>query len=188
MGDNFSRPTVLKTMVIEPPYPWATDQRARVHSLTQLKGIRVVSGKAKCSDHGHFTVSYNVKEKFREITEFIRNGKEGWNGWAPQPWTIPKPPVCNRKHCRGYCTVIISEKKRAIDWLFLVLGQHVGLCSPAQLRYFCKHNHLPYNGSRLEGLYKVYLTLCKQLHPQETLFDIDPIFLASPSSSSESKT
>ncbi|THG02676.1 hypothetical protein TEA_012074 [Camellia sinensis var. sinensis] len=60
---------------------------------------------------------------------------------------------------------VISEKKKSINWLFLLLGQMIGCCTLEQLKYFCKHTKNHRTGAKDRVLYLTYLGLCKQLDP-----------------------
>ncbi|KAJ6365106.1 hypothetical protein OIU76_029972 [Salix suchowensis] len=60
---------------------------------------------------------------------------------------------------------VIANKKRKINWLFLLLGQMLGCCTLDQLKYFCKHTKNHRTGAKDRVLFLAYLGLCKQLDP-----------------------
>ncbi|KAL9231625.1 hypothetical protein vseg_006827 [Gypsophila vaccaria] len=157
----------VKTDRVTPPYRWATDRRAVVHSMDYLlsQGITSIAGDVQCKKcERSFEMTYDVHEKFRELVAFIVS-QGGMQQRAPKRWIKPILPTC--KYCgeEHSCKPVIAEKKRNINWLFLLLGQMLGCCTLEQLKYFCKHTHNHRTGAKDRVLFLSYYTLCKQLDP-----------------------
>ncbi|XVE76312.1 hypothetical protein DITRI_Ditri12bG0161800 [Diplodiscus trichospermus] len=161
----FQNPREGKTETIEPPFPWATTQRATVHSLDYLlsHNMTTISGQVQCKKCEKFdNIEYNLEQKFRETASFISENKLAMHDRAPSAWMNPNLPSC--KFCGG-CVKPVLAKKRAINWLFLLLGGMLGCCKLSELKYFCKHTKNHRTGAKDRVLYLTYLGLCKQLDP-----------------------
>ncbi|XP_071700059.1 uncharacterized protein [Rutidosis leptorrhynchoides] len=157
-----------KAPTITPPFRWATDHRATVFSVKHLTeaGINVISGDVQCKRcNRKFQIEYDLKAKFFEVSNYVKENKYSWKERAPDTWmspVLPKCQFCDQENC---VKPVIADKKRAINWLFLLLGQMVGCCSLAQLKYFCKHTRNHRTGAKDRVLFLTYLGLCKQLDP-----------------------
>ncbi|KAJ8763523.1 hypothetical protein K2173_002406 [Erythroxylum novogranatense] len=148
-------------------YPWATDKRATVHSLEYLrsKQIRTISGLVQCKKcDRQFEIEYNLEEKFAEMGSFIAQYKNTMHDRAPSAWLNPVLPQCTYCNLENAARPVITDKK-AINWLFLLLGQMLGCCTLEQLKYFCKYTKNHRTGAKDRVLYLTYLGLCKQLDP-----------------------
>ncbi|XP_056694760.1 uncharacterized protein [Spinacia oleracea] len=159
---------VVKSETIPSPYPWATGRRATVHTLKYLldNGIRIIFGEVQCKKcEKIYNIEYDVKEKFEGIASFVMDGLEGWHDRAPEQWATIKLPTCKFCGEEDSCKPILSEKKKSINWLFLLLGQLIGCCTLDQLKYFCKHTNIHRTGAKNRVLLYTYLALCKQLEP-----------------------
>ncbi|KAM0060825.1 hypothetical protein Hdeb2414_s0004g00128681 [Helianthus debilis subsp. tardiflorus] len=157
-----------KSPTIPPPFPWATNHRAIVHSLKHLadSGINVISGDVQCKRcNRQYQIEHDVKAKFLEISCYVKENKYKLNDRAPQSWLYPTLPNC--KYCAQENCVkpIMAQNKKSINWLFLLLGQMLGCCTLAQLKYFCKHTRNHRTGAKDRVLFLTYLGLCKQLEP-----------------------
>ncbi|KAJ7967348.1 Hydroxyproline-rich glycoprotein family protein [Quillaja saponaria] len=157
-----------KTDTVPAPFPWATTHRATVHSLNYLlsKQITTITGDVQCKRcERNYEMVLDLKEKFVQVGTFIAENKSSMHDRAPSVWMNPILPTC--KYCEQENCVrpIISEKKKAINWLFLLLGQMLGCCTLDQLKYFCKHTKNHRTGAKDRVLYLTYLGLCKQLDP-----------------------
>lgn len=154
-----------KTEAIPPPYIWATTRRANVHSLHYLlsNGINTISGQVQCKRcEKTYEIEYDLQEKYRDVAHFISTNKDIMHDRAPPIWMNPSLPNC--KFCdQQNCVKPILTKKKSINWLFLLLGQMLGCCKLAQLKYFCKHTKNHRTGAKDRVLYLTYLELCKQL-------------------------
>ncbi|KAL5542142.1 hypothetical protein UlMin_009852 [Ulmus minor] len=153
---------------IPPPFPWATNQRAVIHSLEGLasKGITTITGQVQCKQcNQQYNMSYDLQTVFGTIRNFL--GRELVNLYdrAPKMWMNPVLPRC--EHCgqRNAAKPIMPIKKRQINWLFLLLGQLLGCCTLNQLKYFCKHSNIHRTGAKDRLVYLAYLGLSKQLDP-----------------------
>ncbi|KAK2978332.1 hypothetical protein RJ640_016434 [Escallonia rubra] len=157
-----------KSDTVPAPFPWATTHRATVHSLNYLlsKQIFAVSGEVQCKRcERQYEIQFDLRQKFAEVGSFIAKNKGTMHDRAPSVWMTPVLPTC--KFCEQENSVkpILSEKKKAINWLFLLLGQMLGCCTLEQLKYFCKHTKNHRTGAKDRVLYLTYLGLCKQLDP-----------------------
>ncbi|XP_074287841.1 uncharacterized protein LOC141612996 [Silene latifolia] len=168
-GSRGSRPP-LKTDPIAPPFVWATDKRATIHSMEYLvsQGITTITGGVQCKKcEKNFVMEYNLREKFNELVMFIvsEDGMTGMSDRAPKRWMKPVLPTCKFCGEPKSCKPLIAEKKRNINWLFLLLGELLGCCTLEQLKYFCKYNLNHRTGAKDRVLLLSYFTLCKQLDP-----------------------
>ena len=155
--------------IIPPPFPWATDRPARVHTLQYLmqNKILIINGDVQCgSCHRKFKMGFDLRQKFGELCRFIKQRKSTMHERAPDEWKNPILPTC--KHCgqeNSVKPVIGDEKEHSINWLFLLLGQLLGLCTLEHLRYFCMHTKHHRTAAKDRLLYLTYFQLCKQLLP-----------------------
>ncbi|OAY23456.1 uncharacterized protein LOC110605849 [Manihot esculenta] len=157
-----------KSENVPPPFPWATNRRATVHSLNTLlsNNIETITGAVQCKRcEKQYVKEFNLQEKFRLVGEYIAENKHSMHDRAPDRWMNPELPncdYCNQERC---VKPVISQKKKSINWLFLLLGEMVGCCTLDQLKYFCKHTKNHRTGAKDRVLYLTYLELCKQLRP-----------------------
>ncbi|KAL5140868.1 hypothetical protein HKD37_09G024317 [Glycine soja] len=162
-----------KSKTITPPFPWATNRRATVHSYKYLLQNKIVTitGKVKCKRcDERFEMELDLKSKLGELLKFIQKKKCIMHDRAPNVWVVPVLPKC--EHCGRENSVepfLGDTKRRAINWLFLLLAQMLGFCNLKQLQYFCKHNNNHRTGAKDRIVYSTYMGLCKQLLPE--LFD-----------------
>ncbi|BFG41553.1 uncharacterized protein Pyn_28658 [Prunus yedoensis var. nudiflora] len=157
-----------KSETVPAPFPWATTRRATVHTLEYLlsRGIRTITGDVQCKGcEKSFVVEYDLEEKFAVVGSFVAGNKDTLRDRAPRPWSTPVLPNCTHCQQEGSGKPIIAEKKKAINWLFLLLGQMLGCCTLEQLKYFCKHTKNHRTGAKDRVLFLTYLELCKQLVP-----------------------
>ncbi|TXG59059.1 hypothetical protein EZV62_016888 [Acer yangbiense] len=156
-----------KTETVDSPYPWATTKRATVHSLDYLisNNINMISGEVQCKRcEKIYQIEYDLREKFMEIAMFITKNKSAMHHRAPAVWMNPNLPSC--KFCgQNNCVRPLIDKKKSLNWLFLLLGKMLGCCKLEQLKYFCKHTKNHRTGAKDRVLYLTYLGLCKQLDP-----------------------
>lgn len=149
------------------PYIWATSHRAKVQSLTHLiqNGIFNITGEIRCKKCGTiYQITFDLMTKFYEISSYIVRNKSSMYDRAPFIWMYPKPSKCG--NCNEEQVMpVIADKKKNINWLFLLLGQMLGFCKNTHLKYFCKHTKNHRTGCKERLLYYVYLTICKQLDP-----------------------
>ncbi|XVE49408.1 hypothetical protein DITRI_Ditri01bG0080300 [Diplodiscus trichospermus] len=157
-----------KSDTVRPPYPWATNRRATVHSVNYLlsKEITKISGDVQCKRcERQYKIDYDLKEKFTEIGTFIAENKSAMHHRAPPVWKNPVLPKCQFCDQENSAEPVIARKKKEINWLFLLLGQMLGCCTLKQLKYFCKHTKNHRTGAKDRVLYLTYLGLCMQLDP-----------------------
>ncbi|PPD69681.1 hypothetical protein GOBAR_DD33434 [Gossypium barbadense] len=153
---------------VPPPYPWATSHRATVHTLNYLLSIPIptITGDVQCKRcERQYEMGYDLKTKFTEIATYIAQNKESMHDRAPSVWRNPVLPKCKFCDQENSAKPVISDKKKSINWLFLLLGQVLGCCTLEQLKYFCKHTKNHRTGAKDRVLYLTYLGLCKQLDP-----------------------
>lgn len=158
-----------KSEIVPAPFTWATDRRAKVHSLNNLlsRKIYTINGEVQCKRcERQYEIEYHLEEKFVEIGSFIAENKSIMHDRAPSNWMNPVIPKCKFCEQENSAKPIISPKKKNINWLFLLLGQMLGCCTLEQLKYFCKHTKNHRTGAKDRVLYLTYLGLCKQLDPE----------------------
>ncbi|XP_057499370.1 uncharacterized protein LOC130783650 [Actinidia eriantha] len=158
-----------------PPYAWATndrcDGRVGLCSLDYLMsaGITEISGTVKCRFCDRFsTLNYDLMKRFGALKDFIRENKAAMRGEAPKVWNkssinLPECTVCHKARAMKPCR---TKHPRTYNWLFMLLGQTLAVCSPSDLDYFFNRY-----SRQTQLLYLTYLGLCKQLEPNEPLFD-----------------
>ena len=157
-----------KTLTIQPPFPWATNHRATVHTLKHLTdtGIITISGDVHCKRcDQRYQMEYNLKDKFLEVGNYIIENKHKLYERAPPMWKNPSLPKCRFCGQENNVKPVIAKKKKLINWLFLLLGQMIGCCTLEQLKYFCKHTGNHRTAAKDRVLFLTYLGLCKQLDP-----------------------
>lgn len=149
-------------------YPWATTHRATVHNLNYLlsKQITTITGEMQCKKcENQYEMGYDLRDKFYEVGRFIAENKSSMHDRAPSVWMNPVLPTCKFCDQENSAKPVIPDKKKQINWLFLLLGQLLGCCTLDQLKYFCKHTKNHRTGAKDRVLYLTYLGLCKQLDP-----------------------
>ncbi|KAG2685923.1 hypothetical protein I3760_10G149300 [Carya illinoinensis] len=159
-----------KSDTVNAPFPWATTRRATFYSLECLlsKQIDTVTGSVQCKRcERQYEIGYNLEKKFDEVGHYIAENKSSMHDRAPSNWMNPVLPKCKFCGQENSAKPIISQKKKAINWLFLLLGQMLGCYTLEQLKYFCKHTKNHRTGAKDRVLYLTYLGLCKQLDPSE---------------------
>lgn len=167
---NSTRADVVERNVgnreIVPPYPWATNKLAGIHTIRDLyaKNINMISGQVHCKPCNRtHTLTYDLMEKFSELYGYINDHKEVLRQRAPAIWSTPVLVPCET--CKTEMKPVISERKEEINWLFLLLGQMLGCCKLEQLKFFCGVHSNHRTGCKNRVLYITYLVLCKQLDP-----------------------
>ncbi|XP_074338028.1 uncharacterized protein LOC141675216 [Apium graveolens] len=157
-----------KSQEIPQPYPWATTKRATVHTLSYLdsKQIKVISAEVQCKRcERQYQMELDLHDKFIEIGSFMAKHKASMHDRAPASLMNPVLPTCKFCNQENSVKPVISDKKKTINWLFLLLGQMLGCCTLEQLKYFCKHTKNHRTGAKDRVLYLAYLAICKQLDP-----------------------
>ncbi|KAG2705605.1 hypothetical protein I3760_05G063100 [Carya illinoinensis] len=157
-----------KSDTVNAPFPWATTRRATVYSLECLlsKQIDTITGSVQCKRcQRQCEIGYNLEKKFDEVGHYIVENKSIMHDRAPSNWMNPVLPKCKFCGKENSAKPIISKKKKAINWLFLLLGRMLGCCMLGQLKYFCKHTKNHRTGAKDRLLYLTFLGLCKQLDP-----------------------
>ncbi|KAG4948725.1 hypothetical protein AAZX31_15G098200 [Glycine max] len=155
---------------IPPPFPWATNHRATVHTRKYLLENKIVKikGSVECKRcKNKFEMVLDLEGKFSELWSFIQKKKDSMHDREPKVWMQPVLPKC--QHCGQENSVqpsLAGTKKKAINWLFLLLGQMLGCCTLKQLKYFLKHTNIHRAGAKDRNLYSTYMGLCKQLVPE----------------------
>uniref|UniRef100_A0A7N0ZZY2 DUF7086 domain-containing protein n=1 Tax=Kalanchoe fedtschenkoi TaxID=63787 RepID=A0A7N0ZZY2_KALFE len=157
-----------KSHTIAPPHPWAMELRASVHPIRALtaRGITAISGDMQCKRcEQPSRVEYNLAQQMARISNFVQANRDKMRDRAPIWWLNPALPRCPSCEHENSLKPVIAEKKRNINWLFLLLGEMLGCCTLEQLKYFCKHTSNHRTGAKDRVLYLTYLALCKQLDP-----------------------
>ncbi|OVA04525.1 hypothetical protein BVC80_1715g43 [Macleaya cordata] len=157
-----------KTDDIPQPYPWATNRRATIYGFDYLvsKGITTISGDVQCKKcRSCFKIEFDLRMRFVAIVEFIVKEMGKLHNRAHARWSNPEFPTCSSCLQTNCLKPVLNQKKKAINWLFLFLGEMLGCCSLAQLKYFCKYTDNHRTGAKDRLLYFTYLGICKQLDP-----------------------
>uniref|UniRef100_A0A452ZRY8 DUF7086 domain-containing protein n=2 Tax=Aegilops tauschii subsp. strangulata TaxID=200361 RepID=A0A452ZRY8_AEGTS len=169
-----SPPSINGATPASPPFPWATNRAAIHHPVSYLfeRGITTVEGEVKCKRCDVLkTVSYNIAVKFREVRDFVSRNIHDMDDRAPKAWMTPAVPDCDGCGQRNSLRPVIPKEKERINWVFLLLGQTLGLCSLEQLKYFCACTGQHRTGAKDRVLYSTYMELCSQLCP-DRLFNL----------------
>lgn len=163
-----SGPIKKKGPHVPPPFPWSTEYRAKNHSLEWIlrHGISNIRGEVQCKRcDGLTTVEVNLQAAFIQLERYFMENKHSLHDRAPKHWMVPRLLDCTLCHQNDCVKPVIAEKKREINWLFLLLTQTLGLCTLDQLKFFCKHNDKHRTGAKDRVLYSTYGGLLKQLNP-----------------------
>ncbi|WJX28182.1 hypothetical protein P8452_16933 [Trifolium repens] len=156
-----------KSEIVPALFLWATNRKATVHNFDYLLHNQIfdIIGDVQCKRCDKiFQISFDVRYKFPEISQFIAENRHTMNDRATI-WMNPRLSRCENCNQENCVKPIITDKKRSINWLFLLLGQMLGCCTLSQLKYFCKHTKNHRTGAKDRLLYLTYLGLCKQLDP-----------------------
>ncbi len=119
----------------------------------------------QCWFHICLFVVLGLQEMFAQLDRYFIENKHSLHDRAPKHWMVPRLLDCTLCHQSDCVKPIIAEKKREINWLFLLLTQTLGLCTLDQLKFFCKHNDKHRTGAKDRVLYSTYGGLLKQLNP-----------------------
>lgn len=106
-----------------------------------------------------------LQAAFIQLERYFMENKHSLHDRAPKHWMVPRLLDCTLCHQNDCVKPVIAEKKREINWLFLLLTQTLGLCTLDQLKFFCKHNDKHRTGAKDRVLYSTYGGLLKQLNP-----------------------
>ncbi|ERN11096.1 uncharacterized protein LOC18439283 [Amborella trichopoda] len=158
----------LKPKFVEPQFVWATNLRASVQTLKYLSDndIRWVGGEVKCKHCDKVDyLEIEIQGKYLELMHFVQSNLPDMRDRAPKDWTTPKLFKCRLCGQDEAAKPVVSDKKKMINWLFLLLTQSLGHLTLEQLKYFCKHNKKHRTGAKDRVLYLTYLGLLKQLDP-----------------------
>ncbi|MCL7031997.1 hypothetical protein MKW94_001265 [Papaver nudicaule] len=177
-----ARPRVMKKKkqvldknkdLIIPPYEWATDKRAKIHTLGYLlsRNMRRISGDVQCKKCSNvFNIEFDLETKFIEISQYLTLNKELLADRAPEHWMNSRLQSCGSCSQANCLKPLINQKKKQINWLFLFLGQMLGCCSLAQLKYYCKYTANHRTGAKDRLVFLAYLGMCQQLQPANPNF------------------
>ncbi|XP_016207347.1 uncharacterized protein LOC107647813 [Arachis ipaensis] len=157
-------------IVITPPFPWATDRPAKIHTLQYLNQNKIltINGDVQCgSCHQKFEMEFDLNKKAAEHGKFLKDHRASLHSRCPKEWMNPNKIAC--KFCgeeKSVKPVIGSWKEHSINWLFLWLGQFIGFCTLQDLRYFCKYNKLHRTAAKNRFVFNAYTEIFKQLIQQ----------------------
>ncbi|XXG81362.1 hypothetical protein AAC387_Pa09g2018 [Persea americana] len=155
--------------IITPPFAWATDRPATVHTIKYLldNNIPIISGEVQCKRCAfRCNIELDLQSKFWDIKVFINRNIERLYQRAPKEWTNPVLLDCKECKQKNCMKPVIPSNLESINWLFLLLGSLLGCCNLEQLKYFCMHNKQHRTGAKDRVLYTTYVTLYKQLDPE----------------------
>ncbi|CAK9238220.1 unnamed protein product [Sphagnum jensenii] len=167
-SERSAAPLKKKGLQIQPPFPWSTEYRAKNYSLEWILhlGITSIRGEVQCKRcDGMTTVEVSLEATFAQLDRYFMENKHSLHDRAPKHWMVPRLLDCTLCHQSDCVKPIVAEKKREINWLFLLLTQTLGLCTLDQLKFFCKHNDKHRTGAKDRVLYSTYGGLLKQLNP-----------------------
>ncbi|XP_062179507.1 uncharacterized protein LOC133884170 [Phragmites australis] len=156
------------SLIESPPFPWATDRIVVHHSLAELleRGIDTIVGEVHCKRCDmNKTIAFDIKAKFNELYNFIARNIQTMHDRAPSEWLYPTLQDCDECGQENSLRPVIAAEKEKINWLFLLLGQTLGLCTLEQLRHFCEHTNQHRSGAKDRLVYSTYMELCRQLYP-----------------------
>ncbi|KAL6620636.1 hypothetical protein ACP70R_035775 [Stipagrostis hirtigluma subsp. patula] len=151
-----------------PPFPWATNRVGIHHSLAELskRGVDTIYGDAQCKRCDNIKrIVFEVQTKFKELYHYILCNIHSMNDRAPSRWTNPALPDCEGCGQKNSMRPVISAEKDKINWIFLLLGEMLGLCTLEQLKHFCERTKQHRTGAKDRVLYSTYMELCNQLLP-----------------------
>ena len=171
-GGHPPAPPTNGTAIVSPVFPWATDRIGIHHPISHLTALAIttVEGEVHCSRcDARKTVSYDIASKFQEVRDFVIRNGEDMDDRAPEEWlhSTGKIPDCDGCGQRNSLRPVIPAEKERINWVFLLLGQTLGLCTLDQLKYFCAHTRQHRTGAKDRVLYSTYMELCNQLYPDK---------------------
>ncbi|XP_028789315.1 uncharacterized protein LOC114745319 [Neltuma alba] len=109
---NYTKPGWVLT--IEPPYPWASNMRAKVLSIEELisKNILFITGDVHCREcKKQFQMEYDLLSKFSEVVSFLVNENDKMHNRAPEVWLKPED-----LDCTSASILAITELRPKIDW------------------------------------------------------------------------
>ncbi|KMZ64581.1 hypothetical protein ZOSMA_35G00360 [Zostera marina] len=161
-------PQSVKLVAIPPPFPWSSENRATLLTMEELarRGFNTIEGEVQCKRcNVRAVASLQLKERFEVVIHNLLDILKIGNTSAPSKWVNPQFPSCPSCKNVNCMAPIISEKKRNINWLFLYLGETIGMCNLDQLYYFYKHNMFRITGSKIHLLLYTYIGISKQLFP-----------------------
>ncbi|XP_008447299.1 uncharacterized protein LOC103489770 [Cucumis melo] len=156
------------TETIEPPYPWSTNRRAMVRTLNDLRSSQIlqITGDVRCRQcQIEYTIEYDMVSKFEEIASFVEENKNLFRDRAPRSWMNPNYPTCRFCGHENGARPVIPDEWRKINWLFLLLGEMLGVLNLNHLKYFCSYTNNHRTGAKNRLLYLTYITLCHQVDP-----------------------
>ena len=171
-----------KNETIDPPFQWATDRRATVHTLDYLvaHGLTVIKGEVQCRRcERREVVAYDLLAKLEEVKGYVRARLGTMFERAPAEWMYPVFGECGACLQHNCMRPVLPQEKRNYNWLFLFLGQSLGICTLNQIKWFCKHTGNHRTGAKDRVLYLTYITIGKQLYPTGIFQRLWEISLAS---------
>ncbi|KAF4395724.1 hypothetical protein G4B88_013498 [Cannabis sativa] len=154
------------------PYPWAKKKPGFIHSMEYLVNNKIVmiGGMVNCDKcKKSFKMELELMSHYNRLKSYIAQEKGVMNDRAPEIWLNPIRPNCIYCHS-DKTTPVVASKDEEINWLFLLLGQWLGICTLTHLKFFCMCTKNHRTGAKDRVLYLTYLDLCKQLTPLP-LFD-----------------
>ncbi|CAN6332201.1 unnamed protein product [Urochloa humidicola] len=158
-----------------PPYPWSTNRVGKHHTLAELSrlGINTITGELQCKRCDAVTIAtLDAKARFEDLCVYIAANVQGMDDRAPKRWREPALPDCGKCGQRSSMRPVIPADKHKINWVFLLLGEMLGVCTLEQLKHFCAHTQQHRTGAKDRVLYSTYMELCNQLLPNG-MFDME---------------
>ncbi|KAF4353400.1 hypothetical protein G4B88_007182 [Cannabis sativa] len=121
------------------PYPWAKKKPGFIHSMEYLVNNKIVmiGGMVNCDKcKKSFKMELELMSHYNRLKSYIAQEKGVMNDRAPEIWLNPIRPNCIYCHS-DKTTPVVASKDEEINWLFLLLGQWLGICTLTHLKFFC---------------------------------------------------
>ncbi|XP_026446795.1 uncharacterized protein LOC113347366 [Papaver somniferum] len=115
----------MKNTPIVPPYEWATNQRANIHTLDYLlsRNMKRILGDVQCKKCSNvFNIEFDLEAKFMEISQYIAVHKESLRDRAPEHWMNSKLPSCGSCSQANSLKPLLNQRNQLAffvsnDWL-----------------------------------------------------------------------
>ncbi|CAN6327400.1 unnamed protein product [Urochloa humidicola] len=174
-GGNDDTVEIEGNLHLIPPYPWSTNRVGMHHTMAELsrRNIHTITGELQCKRCDAVTIAtLDAKARFEDLCGYIAANVQGMDDRAPKRWREPALPDCGKCGQRSSMRPVIPADKHKINWVFLLLGEMLGVCTLEQLKHFCAHTQQHRTGAKDRVLYSTYMELCNQLFPNG-MFDME---------------
>lgn len=107
----------VKSITIPPPFPWATNRLATVHSREYLlqNNIYSIAGTVRCMGcKKTFNMRFDLEEQLDQLRKFVQKESEKMRGMAPAAWVKPGLPKCQYCGRRAHTPSLSGRKEQLI--------------------------------------------------------------------------